>query len=274
MAVYRYPPEVHEFVKKWAPQLRDEELAEACNLELGTSFTASSMKGFRGKHGYRNYKKQWTSEEYWKYQKRWPQGMYEFIRDNSWGVSSKEMAEMVNEKFGTDFNEHRMKCFRAKYKIRSGVTGWFQKGREPGNKGKKQSEYCSPEALEASRKTQFRKGNHPVNEMQIGAISTTRDGHLIRKKSMTGAQWERWEFLHRAVWEEHNGPIPEGMVVVFRNGDKKDVRIDNLMLISRGELSTMSRKGYWSADPELTEAAVSLVRLQQRANKKRREKSK
>lgn len=64
------------------------------------------------------------------------------------------------------------------------------------------------------------------------------------------------------------------MTVVFLNGDKKDVRIDNLMLISRGELSTMSRKGYWSADPELTEAAVSLVRLQQRANKKRREKSK
>lgn len=271
MAVYRYPPEVHEFVKKWAPQLRDEELAEACNLELGTSFTASSMKGFRGNHGYRNYKKQWTSEEYWKYQKRWPQGMYEFIRDNSWGVSSKDMAEMVNEKFGTNFNEHRMKCFRAKYKIRSGVTGWFQKGREPGNKGRKQSEYCSPEALEASRKTQFRKGNHPVNEMQIGAISTTRDGYLIRKKSMTGSQWERWEFLHRAVWEEHNGPIPEGMTVVFLNGDKKDVRIDNLMLISRGELSTMSRKGYWSADPELTEAAVSLVRLQRRANKKRRE---
>ena len=55
MAVYRYPPEVHEFVKEWAPKMRDQELAAKCNEELGTSFTASSMKAFRGNHGYRNF---------------------------------------------------------------------------------------------------------------------------------------------------------------------------------------------------------------------------
>ena len=43
MAIYRYPPEVHEFVKKWASQLRDDELADVCNMELGTDFTASRM---------------------------------------------------------------------------------------------------------------------------------------------------------------------------------------------------------------------------------------
>ena len=62
MAVYRYPPEVHEFVKKWATALRDDDLAEACNKELGTHFTTSGMKSFRGSHGYKNHKKQWTSE--------------------------------------------------------------------------------------------------------------------------------------------------------------------------------------------------------------------
>lgn len=95
MAVYRYPQEVHDFVKKWAPKLRDDDLAEKCNRELGTSFTAQSMKSFRGNHGYRNGKKQWSSEEYWKYQKVYPQGMYEFVRDNSWGVSSKTYEELI-----------------------------------------------------------------------------------------------------------------------------------------------------------------------------------
>ena len=47
MAVYRYPQEVHDFVKEWAPKLRDKELAEACNRKFGTSFTAGSMKAFR-----------------------------------------------------------------------------------------------------------------------------------------------------------------------------------------------------------------------------------
>ena len=95
MAVYRYPPEVHEFVKEWAPKLRDRDLAEACNKKLGTNFTAGSMKAFRGNHGYRNGKKQYTKEEYWKYQTYYPQGMYEFIRDNSWNVGSADMARMV-----------------------------------------------------------------------------------------------------------------------------------------------------------------------------------
>ena len=88
MAIYRYPPEVHEFVKSHCEKLRDDDLAEECNKALGTAFTAKSMKSFRNNWGYKNGKKQWTSEEYWKYQKHYPKGMYECVRDNSWGVSS------------------------------------------------------------------------------------------------------------------------------------------------------------------------------------------
>ena len=277
--VYRYPPEVHEFVKRWAPELRDEELAEACNQELGTSFTASSMKSFRGNHGYKNRKKQWTSEEYWKYQKRWPKGMYEFILDNSWGVSSKEMAEMVNEKFGTDFNQHRMKVFRAKYHIRSGLTGWYQKGHAPGNKGKKLEEYVrDPERLEDIRQrisaTQFPKGHRPANELPVGTITLSPDGYLLRKKQMQGSQWERWEFLHRAVWEEHNGPIPEGMVVTFRDGDKQNCDISNMMLVSKGENAALTRMHLRFEDPDLTTAALGTIRLRQKAARIRKERKK
>jgi hypothetical protein len=272
MAVYRYPPEVHEFVKKWAPKMRDQELAAKCNAELGTNFTTKSMKSFRGNHGYRNHQRQYSSEEYWKYQTKWPQGMFEFIRDNSWGVSSAKMAKMVNEKFGTNFTDHRMKNFRAKYGIRSGETGWFQKNHAPGNKGKKQSEYCTPEALERSRQTQFQEGHVPANQKPVGTISKTRDGYLIRKKSMTGSQWERWEVLHRAVWEEQNGPIPEGYAVCFRDGNRENCDISNLMLISRAERAIMGKKGYWSKNPELTETGLNLVRLQQKSKNRRMEK--
>lgn len=269
----KYPPEVHELVKEWAPKLRDRELAAKCNAELGTNFNKDRMKAFRTNHGYRSGKKQISREEYWKYQTRWPEGMFEFIRDNSWGVSSAEMAEMVNEKFGTDFTPHRMKCFRARHKIRSGRTGWFQRGREPLNKGRKQSEFCSPEAIEASRKTQFRKGHRPANELPVGTISLGKHGYLIRKKQMDGGQWERWEFVHRAVWEEHNGKVPDGMIVMFKDGNKLNCSIDNLMLARRAELATMAKKGYVFEDPELTEAALNVVRVIQTANKIRREKS-
>lgn len=272
--IYRYPPEVHDFVKANAPKMRDSMLADECNKALGTRFTASSMKAFRGNHGYRNGKKQWTKEEYWKYQTRFPQGMYEYIRDNSWGVSSKEMAEMVNKKFGTSFTQTGMKQFRQRHGIKSGVTGWYQKGHLPGTKGKTIEEICKhdPEKLARVRSTQFKKGDRPLNEMPIGTVVTNSQGYLIRKKQMEGGQWDRWEFLHRAVWEEHNGPVPDGMTVMFKDGNKQNCDIGNLLLVSRGEIATMTKKGLRFEDPDLTEAAVNTVRLLIRANKKRRRK--
>lgn len=281
MAVYRYPPEVHEFVKEWAPKLRDRELAKACNEALGTSFTAESMKSFRGNHGYRNGKKQWTSEEYWKYQTRYPQGMYEFIRDNSWNVSSKEMAEIVNEKFGTSFTASGMKQFRQRHGIKSGCTGWYQKGHAPGTKGKTIEEICKndPEKLARVRSTQFKKGHKPDNQYPLGTIAVTTGGYKIRKRSMTGTLWERWEFLHRAVWEEHNGPVPEGMCVSFRDSDRMNCDIENLMLITKAENAALTGNGYRSEIPELTDAGLAVIRLKNvtrdlrnRRKKERKEK--
>ena len=244
MAIYRYPPEAN--------------------------FTTAKMKAFRGNHGYRNYQKQWTPEEYWKYQDKYPQGMYEFIRDNSWGVSSKEMAEMCNEKFGTNWTPTGMKQFRQRHGIKSGVTGWYQKGHAPGNKGKKLEEYVTdPERVADIKKriapTQFKKGQKAINEYPLGTISITTDGYKIRKRSMTGDLWERWEFLHRAVWEEHNGPVPKGMTVSFRDSNRLNCDIDNLMLITKGEGAALTRLGLRSEDPDLTDAGLNLVRLKNAA---------
>ena len=278
MGIYnRYPPEVHEFVKENAVRMRDRELAEACNQALGTHFTAKSMKAFRGNHGYRNMLQQWSSEEYWKYQTRYPQGMYEFIRDNSWGVSSQEMADMCNEKFGTNWTKGGMKQFRQRHGIKSGCTGWYQKNHEPGNKGKKLEEYVKdPERLADIRRrmapTQFKKGQPSINEYPLGTIVTNSEGYLLRKVRMKGSLWERWEFLHRAVWIEHNGPIPEGMIVTFRDSNKQNCDISNLVLITKAENAQLTRLGYRSEDPDLTDAGLNLIRLRNVAKAARKER--
>lgn len=272
--IYRYPQEIHDFVKEHASKLRDDDLAEACNRKFGTSFTAQTMKSFRGNHGYRNGKKQWTSEEYWKYQKRYPKGMYEFVRDNSWGVSSREMADMVNEKFGTDFTQTMMKQFRQRHGIKSGCTGWFQKGHPPGTKGKTLEEICKgdPEKLARIRAAQFRKGEPPMNELPVGTVVVNSYGYKIRKRAMEGTQWERWEFLHRAVWEENHGPIPDDMVVTFLDSNKLNCDISNLVLVTKAENCVLTRMGLRSEDPDLTEAGISVVRLKQAIREKRKER--
>lgn len=275
--VYRYPEEVHEFVKEHCKYMRDRELAAACNEALGTNFTDKKMKQFRGNHGYKNQPKQWRSEEYWKYQTRYPQGMYEYIRDNSWGVSSKEMAERCNEKFGTNWTQTGMKQFRQRHGIKSGVTGWYQKGHPPGNKGKKLEEVVrDPERVaeirERIKATQFKKGERPYNEMPVGSIVVNTDGYKMRKKQMEGSMWDRWEFLHRAVWEEHNGPIPEGMFIIFKDRNKLNCSIENLALISRAENAIMNTMKLRSDDPDLTTAGIGVARLRATVIEKRKKK--
>ena len=272
---YRYPQEVHDFVRENCTRMRDDDLAEACNKALGTQFTKSSMHAFRGNHGYKNgLSNHLSREEHLARQTRYPQGMYEFIRDHGHHVGSQEMADMIKEKFGYEITAKGVKSYRARYKLSSGLTGWWKKGHEPANKGKKISEYMTPETVEKVRKTTWKKGHRPVNEKQVGEVikSKATSGYLARKKSMTGSMWKRWELLHKAVWEEHNGPIPEGYTVAFRDGDRENCDISNLMLVKRDELATMNRRKAFSECPEVTEARLALIRIEKRKKEIRRKK--
>ena len=79
-------------------------------------------------------------------------------------------------------------------------------------------------------------------------------------------------FLHRAVWVEHHGEIPDGMMVSFRDSDPLNCDIDNLMLISKSENARLNRRGLRFEDPDLTDAAVSMVRLEGAIRDRRKKK--
>ena len=110
----------------------------------------------------------------------------------------------------------------------------FKKGQTPPNKGRKMHEYMSREAIERTKATRFKKGNIPPNHKPIGHERVTVDGY-VEVKVRDGCGNRNFELKHRLVWEKHNGPIPEGHNIQFKDGNRQNCNIENLYMISRSE---------------------------------------
>ncbi|WP_020531434.1 HNH endonuclease signature motif containing protein [Flexithrix dorotheae] len=105
-----------------------------------------------------------------------------------------------------------------------GKISRFQKGDKPWNTGTK--------GIMKANSGSFKKGHLPHNTKTDGDIS-------VRKESGTDIHYKyirvslgKWELYHRYLWEREHGPIPENMILTFKNGDQMDCRIENLELIS------------------------------------------
>lgn len=113
--------------------------------------------------------------------------------------------------------------------------GMYRKGHAPANKGKKQVDYMSPEAIEKTKATRFQKGQIPANAIGVenGDI-VIRNMHNYKKSY----KWIRvslgiWEMLHVNNWEKINGPVPKGYILRFKDGDTMNCEPENLELIDR-----------------------------------------
>ncbi len=107
----------------------------------------------------------------------------------------------------------------------------LKKGSVPPNKGKKQTEYMTAEAIERAAKTRFKKGNEPVNTSYDGCISI-RWGKSKRPYKFIRLSKGKWQLLHRKIWEEKNGKIPKRHVLAFKDGNTMNCDISNLELVS------------------------------------------
>lgn len=173
----------------------------------------------------------------------------QFLKENIVNTPHKELAAMFNSEFGTNFNSDRIKAKTLRLGLKNGLDGRFQKGRESHNKGKR-----FPGQINSGC---FKKGNKPHNTLAVGTELIKDDGYLWRKIS----QPNEWKQVHRLLWEEVNGPQPKGTKLIFVDGDRTNIVLDNLELVSDSELLLMNRNGLISDDAELTKTGVLVARV-------------
>lgn len=146
-----------------------------------------------------------------------------------------------------------------------GAGARFEKGHTTWNKGLKGWQAKGVQA------TQFKPGvlsGAAAAKLQpIGAERVTKDGILQRKVSDQGKSSQRWRAVHALLWEEHNGPVPPGHIVVFKKPADRRIELDNLELVTRAE--NCRRNSIHRYSPELKE----VLRLQKRLRRAIKERT-
>ena len=119
---------------------------------------------------------------------------------------------------------------------------------------------------------QFQRGNRSGIALSryrpIGTERIGKDGYLERKINDDMPFHRRWRAVHLLVWEEANGPLPSGCAVSFRDGDKRNLALDNLQLVTRAEL--MKRNSYHQYGPEISKIIQLRGALARQINKRER----
>lgn len=111
------------------------------------------------------------------------------------------------------------------------IKGQFVQGAITWNKGMK--------GFRPSIETEFKKGE------LVGEIHPCWKGGVQVPKNDCAYLWNganKRVRRPRAVWEEHNGTLPEGYVVIHLDGNKYNDDISNLKAISRKELLQLNQK--------------------------------
>lgn len=139
----------------------------------------------------------------------------------------------------------------AAYRFKPGQAPW-SKGKRIGSRGR-------------SSETQFKPGvRQGVAERlykPIGAERISRDGYLERKVNDDRPFYRRWRAVHLLLWEAAHGPVPGGHALTFVNGDRTDIRLENLALIPRGALMRRNTvHNYPQPIPQLLQLKGALVR--------------
>lgn len=172
---------------------------------------------------------------------------------------------MINERFGLTLTCQQIKGQKRRFKLNSGLDGRFKKGCKPN--------HCFKKGERNGIETEYKKGDIPKNWVPVGTERARSDGYVYVKVSdIRGVKYPHlinWKQKHIIVWEEAYGPVPEGSCIIFLDGNKTNVDLNNLACITESQRLIMNKKGLIYDDPELTKTGIAVARLIDTVNKKK-----
>ncbi len=172
-------------------------------------------------------------------------------------LMNKEIASLINQKFGLNMNDRQVSRLRQKHNFPSTNNGRFKKGNIPFSKGTK--------GLMKPNSSSFKKGNKPSNQAPIGTEVIKTDGYIwVKVNDNPGShnKAKRWKQKSHIVYEQHhNIEIKSDERVVHLNQDKLDTSINNLVLVNTKHLAVMNRSRTITDFAQLNSIAITTAKI-------------
>lgn len=190
----------------------------------------------------------------------------DFIRCYARGHGVKEITAEFNVRFDSGVKESQIKSYLDNNKISTGRNMRFRNGMIPHNKGKK----MAPETYSKCAPTMFQKGKDNGRAMPVGTVRArggrNRKAYLYEKVADPNV----WKLKHVLEWERHNGPVPEGNVLIFADGDTGNTDIENLIMITKAQLGIMNHLKIRGCDRETMELSANVALLKCRMGERKK----
>lgn len=233
------------------------QLATHFRAHFGRQVSAESIRALLYRHRLRTVSKP----------KVWPDDVVAFVAQAYRRMPLDQLPAAIEAEFGILRTLNQVRALTRNRGIRSGRTGRFVPGqpRVPGSGAKGPS------------RTSFQKGQLNGEAKRkykpIGSMRRSKDGYWERKVTDDQNLYpaRRWVGVHRLVWEEHHGPIPDGHKVIFIDGDYDNLGIENLALVSNRENAYLNKSGLGKAPAEIKPTAIQVAKLAVAANKRAEE---
>lgn len=257
----KYTKEQHDFICTISPGKYNQEIAELFNARFGTKVTAGQIKSYKGNHKIAsNVPKKRYSEV---------PGLFtteqkDFIKQNVNGLSNQKLADLVNKKFNLSVTAKQVRTWKKNNRISSGLTGQFEKGSVPANKGTKGLYNVG------GNKTSFKTGQRPNNYKPIGTEKIDKYGYVLVKVQDDGPWHKRWRGKHKVIWEKENGPVPPGHKLLFADQNKQNLSLDNLILVTNKQMVTLNTKGLLTNKPDLNKTGLIVADLYHKISERKK----
>lgn len=186
----------------------------------------------------------------------------QFIKDNFKGLTRVQMTQLFNYHFSLDLKVTQITAFIKNHRLSNGLDGRFKSGQSSWNKGMKGLRTGGDAGF-------FKPGHKPHNYKPVGTERINSEGYHDIKVADPNV----WQTKHTILWESVNGEVPDGYVLLFGDGDKSNITLDNLLLVSRAQLARLNQMNLIQDHKELTQIALGIADISNQLGKRSRTQS-